>query len=131
MAAWLGAIEGPAVPTSAPDSPGRAAPTSALARRLGLASPSSGSPLALAASQPRRPVAGLLMPPAPPSKPPTPLRSASQRFARRRMVGFTEGDDPAMAFNLDESKLAALGEAVEEAVDGGVNHNTLRFDERA
>ena len=47
------------------------------------------------------------------------------------MVGFTEGDDPAMAFNLDESKLAALGEAVEEAVDGGVNHNTLRFDERA
>ena len=77
-----------------------------------------------------RVVGGLALPPRPPSRAPSALAAAGKRYSQAQMLNFAAGH-PDMAFKADLDNLWAVGEATEETVSYGVNHNTAKMDERA
>ena len=60
------------------------------------------------------------------------LIEASTYFAAQRAAALgVAGSDPSMQFRTEITDLMQVGGAVQEAVDFGVNANTLQKDERA
>ena len=104
-------------PYSAPALPPTVAPSSAPASTTGAGTSS-------------RVTGGLAVPPRPPLRSTSALAAASKRYSHAQMLSFAAGH-PDMAFRADLDNLWAIGEATEEFISHGVNHNTAKMDERA
>ena len=89
----------------------------------------SGSSAATSGGPRSRIVGGLAVPPPLPARNTT-LAAASKRYSQEQMLNFAAGH-PDMAFSADLGGLWAIGEATEETVSYGINHNTAKMDERA
>jgi len=78
-----------------------------------------------------RVVGGLFLPRAPPAREhSSTLALAGQHYNRLRMQALAAGKGD-MALRVDLTTLMAVGDAVQESVDYGVNSNTAQKDDRA
>jgi len=75
----------------------------------------------------------IAMPAAPPSRniPASALSEASSSYARQRAAALAAGPEPEMQLKAGVAGMMALGEALNEASEFGINSNTLRKDDRA
>ena len=73
------------------------------------------------------------LPAAPPSRNlrPTALADASATYARQRAAALAAGPEPEMQLKANVANMMALGEALNEASEFGINSNTLKKDDRA
>ena len=92
--------------------------------------PSAGGASSVLARATPRLAGGLAVPPRPPSRQSSALAAAGKRYSQAQMLNFAAGH-PDMAFRADLENLWAIGEATEETVAHGINHNTAKMDERA
>ena len=117
----------PALPRWLATEPSVEHPQQAALARTAVSGPSHPPP----GVQATRTLGGLAMPPRSPSLQRTSaLAIASRHYSRQQLQRFTEGD-PDMAFKANFPGLLAATEAVDDAIESGVNPNTAKFDERA
>ena len=143
----LAAMGGPsATPEEA--APLASAPTQSRLQALMGLGPASGAPAARPTPYPMPPVRSrtsqlppltnqiigtISMPAAPPSRniPASALSEASSSYARQRAAALAAGPEPEMQLKAGVAGMMALGEALNEASEFGINSNTLRKDDRA